>query len=282
MSFLRRRPEHDEGRTAQTTPRVLDLNPAEAAWLDELRGTLPGGSGLLEPAAIGRLFDDALDGWLATPPTERQDPNVVINAVGVAVGDAVCARVPGARWAVVVDAAGSDLAIVLPPPDDVTVFPTSSVAKRWTEGERGWIPQFIDWVTGRLAGGTPEPSPQVSELASFALAHAVRSVVPEGGPLVPFSLVETGDGRALARFAGELAEGIGHARDHVRGSGALRAAVAWDGYLTTEGRREDAVFVEASEAGRPSVVVAHRYARAWRGTKAVGPPLALGRGEPLL
>lgn len=127
-----------------------------------------------------------------------------------------------------------------------------------------------------------EPSPHVQELASFALAHAVRSIVPEGGPLIPFSLLETTEGRSLHRFAGELGEAVQHARGHVRTSGALRAAVAWDGYLTADGRRDDALFVEASEAGQPSIVLAHRYVETPQGTAPVGEPLAVGHGTPLL
>ncbi len=150
MSLLRRRSKDgDETRPADAVPQISDLNPAEAAWLDGLRGVLSDGDGALEPAMISNLFDEMLDDWLATPAAERKDPNAVINAIGVAVGDAVCARVPGARWAVVADDSGTDLAIVLPP-GDTTIFPTSSVAKRWSDGERGWVPAFIDWVTGRL------------------------------------------------------------------------------------------------------------------------------------
>jgi hypothetical protein len=148
MSLLRRRSkDEDEPRPADGAPQISDLNPAEAAWLDELREVLAQGAGPLEPAMISDLFDAMLDDWLATPVPKRPDPNSVINAIGVALGDAVCARVPGARWVVVADPAGTDLAIVLPP-QDVTVFPTSSVAKRWTAGERGWIPDFIDGVAG--------------------------------------------------------------------------------------------------------------------------------------
>ena len=136
---------------------------------------------------------------------------------------------------------------------------------------------------GDARGTEPvQPSPQVQHLASMALEHAVRSVVPEGGPLIPFCLLETAEGRSLHRFAGELGAAVEHARAHVRSSGAARAAVAWDGYLTADCRREDAMFVEASEAGQPSIVMAHRYVEHPDGAQAVGGPLGVGRGEPLL
>lgn len=127
-----------------------------------------------------------------------------------------------------------------------------------------------------------ETSGEAFDLASFALQHAVRSIVPEGGPLIPFSMLESTQGRSLQRFAGELGESVERARAHVRGSGAVRAAVAWDGYLTADGRRDDAVFVEASDAGGVSVVVAHRYVETPDGTEAVGSPLIVGHGAPLL
>ena len=88
------------------------------------------------------------------------------------------------------------------------------------------------------------------ELVFVALDHGIDSVT-EGGPLIPFALTETSDGRDLTRFATEtLEEGQALARDHVRAAGADRAAIAYDGYLTVEGDRNDAIFVEAQERGK--------------------------------
>lgn len=105
-------------------------------------------------------------------------------------------------------------------------------------------------------------SEELTQFALFALDHAADSVIPRGGPLVPFALIDSGGERALKRFAGELEQGIALARHVVRETaGVSMAAVAWDGYLTLDGRRTDAVFVEASEAGSPvSVILAQRYA----------------------
>lgn len=44
------------------------------------------------------------------------------------------------------------------------------------------------------------------------------------------------------------------------GTSALRYAVTFDGYLTTDGKRGDAAFVEAGERGRPEgLLFAQRY-----------------------
>ncbi|GEN79803.1 DUF3806 domain-containing protein [Actinotalea fermentans] len=280
MGIFRRRPGQPDEPAAQATPQFLDLSEGELAWLGELRASLPVGVGG-DPAALGRFYDEALDAWQATPVTEREDPNRLVNAIGVGVGDLVCARVAGARWVVFVDDAGADLAVVAGT-DNSTIFPTGAVGKRWSDGVRRWLPDFVEWAAGRLEAWAVEPSAEVRALAAFALEHAVRSVVPEGGPLVPFCMVESPDGRSLQRFVGELGESVARARDHARSSGAARAAVAWDGYLTVEGRRDDALFVEASDAGQGSIVLAQRYASDRSGTRAVGSVVDVGNGGPLL
>lgn len=123
----------------------------------------------------------------------------------------------------------------------------------------------------------------VPELGLLALEHALRSVVPDGGPLVPFALLETADGRSLTRFAGDLVQGQEHARHHVRAAaGVTCAAIAWDGYLTVEGVRSDAVFVEVSAPGQPSIVMAHRYLDRPGTAEAIGGPVRVERGGPLM
>lgn len=121
-------------------------------------------------------------------------------------------------------------------------------------------------------------------LAELALGHAVTSVVPEGGPLIPFAIVENAEGhRALNRFMDELTAAQQHARDEVRSAPtAVRAAIAWDGYLTLDGQRQDAVFVEASDRGRASIVVAHRYRDVPGAAEPIGGPVMVERGGPLL
>jgi len=131
-----------------------------------------------------------------------------------------------------------------------------------------------------------DPSESLMSLAFFALDHATESVVASGGPLVPFAVVEAYGQRSLTRFAGDLEEGQRRARAEVRAAdGVSRAAVVWDGYLTTDAGRADAVFVEASEDGDPeSVVLAQRYVSSGRLAKkieAVGNAALVKRGPPL-
>jgi hypothetical protein len=127
-------------------------------------------------------------------------------------------------------------------------------------------------------------SEELMELVFVALDHGIDSVT-QGGPLIPFALTETVDGRELTRFAPETLEaGQALAREHVRGAGADRAAIAYDGYLTVEGDRSDAIFVEAQERGHgDSVVFAQRYRPGGRFKKftTIGNAAFVDRGESL-
>jgi hypothetical protein len=127
-------------------------------------------------------------------------------------------------------------------------------------------------------------SDALMELVFLGLDHGIDSVT-EGGPLIPFALTETGDGRELMRFAPETLEaGQALAREHVHAAGVDRAAIAYDGYLTVKGDRYDAIFVEAQERGESgSVVFAQRYRPGGRFKKftTIGNPAFVERGESL-
>ena len=131
-----------------------------------------------------------------------------------------------------------------------------------------------------------DPSEPLVDFALFALDHAMESVVASGGPLVPFALVHADGANSIARFPGDLEAGQELARDLARHSGAERAAVAWDGYVTIDGERTDAVFAEAFERGdTESVIMAQRYAVTGRFRKSIEPfgnAALVGRGDTLL
>ncbi len=146
-------------------------------------------------------------------------------------------------------------------------------------------------VTAPLPGppAAPDPtlwretlSPELRTLTEITLAHALEAIVDAGSPMLPFAVTEDPDGRTLCRFDGDPTAAAARARDHARASTGPRAAVAWDGWLTVGGIRQDAVVVRASERGRASVVVAHRYRETLDGTVVVGKPVLVGPGEPVL
>jgi hypothetical protein len=124
----------------------------------------------------------------------------------------------------------------------------------------------------------------LATLAFMAPDHGIDSI-REGGPLTPFVMHEDRDGqRHLNRFVAEtLEEGVGRAREFARDDvPAERIAVAWDGYLTVDGVRSDAIFVEAQETGETSsVILAQRYRPKARLRKfeTIGNPALCGHGD---
>ncbi|HVL08083.1 MAG TPA: hypothetical protein VM512_02850, partial [Burkholderiaceae bacterium] len=70
----------------------------------------------------------------------------------------------------------------------------------------------------------------------------------------------------------------------VPGPGIARYAIAWDGYVTVEGRKWDAILVEAGDASAPDgMLLAQRYEAKEAGffskkrrNVGVGNPLAVG------
>lgn len=49
------------------------------------------------------------------------------------------------EWQVFTDHEGSDL-VVSGEPGAITLFPISSVAKRWAEGELDWVEPYVEWA----------------------------------------------------------------------------------------------------------------------------------------
>jgi len=131
---------------------------------------------------------------------------------------------------------------------------------------------------------------EAGALAEFALRHAVTSIVPGGGPLIPFVIVEAGGKHTLHQFMGDLLEECeANARAFAaRQKNANRVALAIDGYIRIDGHRWDALVAEASDRGSDkSVIIAQRYREdlgplgSPPATMPVGDQIILGEGTPL-
>lgn len=131
-------------------------------------------------------------------------------------------------------------------------------------------------------------SEKFADLVFFALDHGVDSIRASGGPLTPFVVVEQDGQRQLHRFVTErLEEGQQRAREAIAASPPTTTAyaMAYDGYITVQGTKVDAILVEASERGRPAGVrMAQRYTpkKFLRSFQTVGNPAVLGECETLL
>jgi hypothetical protein len=82
----------------------------------------------------------------------------------------------------------------------------------------------------------------------------------------------------------QLVEGARHIVSQGIPETASRYAIAYDGYLTVDGERTDAAFVEAAERGdREAVLIAQQYRIKKRSKKPerIGPPTVVGSAEQL-
>ncbi len=132
---------------------------------------------------------------------------------------------------------------------------------------------------------TPEPSRLLVDLVETAAAHGLGAL-ERGEQLVPFLLTEGPRGRAVLQDSDARPEDcLALARWHAATCGpeVERLAVAFDGWLTVDGVRGDAVYVEAAEASGTTFRFAIRYAprRRFRPARRLGALELLGTVEPL-
>jgi hypothetical protein len=131
-------------------------------------------------------------------------------------------------------------------------------------------------------------SQQLADLVFLALDHSVDSVRASGGPLTPFIAYEHDGKRELHRFAAErLEDGQQRAREAIAAlpPSVTAYALAYDGFITVQGKKFDAILVEASERGRAAGVrMAQRYIpkKFLRIFQTVGNPALLGECETLI
>lgn len=115
-----------------------------------------------------------------------------------------------------------------------------------------------------------DPSESFADLFFTAIDHGFRSIEDGSDPLIPFTLTVSTDGRrALQRYyTGELQESVAQAQASITPDlpDVIMYAIAWDGYVTIDGERTDAIFVEAGEASDPrGVLFVQRYRHVRKG-----------------
>ena len=132
---------------------------------------------------------------------------------------------------------------------------------------------------------------ELLDLAFLALDHGFGSIKDgKSGILIPFVMFEHAKGRSLNRYVADTAqESVEHALAAVPGlpPGTSRYAVAFEGYITLEGKRWDAIIVEAGQTGFPQgETFCLRYQKKKglfaRGYETVGNAIHLGSGEQRL
>jgi hypothetical protein len=132
-------------------------------------------------------------------------------------------------------------------------------------------------------------SPASADLIFAALDYAVANAGISSEGFTPFAFSANSEGRSMTRFVSgdgsDLAECVAAGRESLRTvePDVTCVALAWDGYLTHDGQRSEAVFVEGYEVGHDAgVLLAQRYTRADGDLTAHGNPVLVGEPTPLV
>ncbi|PFG35215.1 DUF3806 domain-containing protein [Sanguibacter antarcticus] len=123
---------------------LREPTPVDLVWMEELRLHLRSpGTDVTSLESVSTLFDTYCQSWHDAPEGARWNPNHVITALGICLGDILVAQSPGSHWMLAVDPRITSVAVR----NDLyrgTIFPVDAVARRWIACELGWMSAFID------------------------------------------------------------------------------------------------------------------------------------------
>jgi hypothetical protein len=119
---------------------------------------------------------------------------------------------------------------------------------------------------------------KLNDLMFQVLDQAVAEIRDAGTPLIPFSISETvTEEKTLKRYiADRLEESVEQGKKAIEASKdtILRYAMAWDGFVTIEGKKWDAIVVEAGDkVSETAIVICQRY----QDKEIIGNPALIGK-----
>lgn len=104
------------------------------------------------------------------------------------------------------------------------------------------------------------PPPAAADLVSVALTRALREIGATGGPVLPTSMHRDAHGDRLQRYSGpDLPAAVANARAALEQVDLDTWVLVWDGYLTADGVRTEALYAHLEVVGEP-----HAHLYAWR------------------
>ncbi|MCL2424351.1 MAG: hypothetical protein FWD11_10760 [Micrococcales bacterium] len=282
---------------ADTAPRVAtprNLTPGEQSRLEVAVDRVTRLIDPLDPAGVAELWDRLLEGGF-------YDDLEGARSVGVAIGTLLLDADPTARWVSCLGPRGWTPGVVSEARPFSPVLPVADSLSRWPGAPADWIEPYINGSLTHLMhpGGLDEhqwiasaddlphpPSHHVADLATTALnlglalagdeSRAFAVLPGAGGPMsapAPGDPTDRDAVRTWARAWGTQAQ-------------TPMLAVAWVEPPRGSARhalvRAGSVVVEASEVGRPGIIMAHEFTTGRGGTAGSGEPVIIGPSNPVL
>ncbi|GAA2041417.1 hypothetical protein GCM10009819_29060 [Agromyces tropicus] len=119
---------------APPMPRLVEIGEPEREWIDaHVALVADAGADPEDVEQMAVLYERWSAGWRRINPPERDDPNIMLNALGTAFGEYV-ARRTGLSWRLAEHATGVELALYQAR-GQVLVHPIGIVAEQWRAEE---------------------------------------------------------------------------------------------------------------------------------------------------
>ena len=129
--------------------KIEPPNESELQWVQaHVDAVKASTGGETSPSVLDDVYAGWYEQWAGQPEEAREDPNDMINAVGLAFGQALVDGV-GLDWAIVTDEHGTEIA-VHGQPGDILVFPPNLVAKRFERGETRFLQMVYDGIAEQV------------------------------------------------------------------------------------------------------------------------------------
>jgi hypothetical protein len=154
-----------------------DLTPDERAGLDELRRVLARAVDPTDMSAVSALWDANL-----VVAGGGHAPAGLVEAVGVALGDALLGAVPGTAWVVCPGPGGPMPGVAAATRPLAPVVPLADAQDRWADVTCGWIGSYVERAAAHLAASVV-PQPRVPQDDEDAVAEPATEPQPEGLPV---------------------------------------------------------------------------------------------------
>lgn len=177
------------GDPADPAATTRALSPVENLHLDRLRVWLrEDGVDTADPASLAARWADLLARHAADAPA----PTGAVAALGIAVGDVLVSRAPGATWVMCAGPDGATPGVVHPDRPSAPVLAVLDAHARWRARAQDWVPGYVDRAVAHLtgpstavtsaAGPVPSPVPAAHVPAPADAAGAVPAAADAADP----------------------------------------------------------------------------------------------------